>query len=59
MASDPFEARPVVLVVEDEALLLWTALDSVRDGGFEPIGAANADEAIHILESRDDIRVAR
>jgi two-component system, response regulator PdtaR len=49
--------RPVVLVVEDEALLLLEALDIVTDAGFEALPAANADEALRLLESRDDIQV--
>jgi CheY-like chemotaxis protein len=48
--------RPVVLVVEDESLLLATALDMVEEAGFDAIAASDADEAIRILESRNDIR---
>ena len=48
---------PVVLVVEDELMLRMRAVDIVEDAGFAPIEAVNADEAIHILESRDDIAV--
>ena len=44
----------VVLVVEDEPLLLMLAGEIVEDAGFEPILAHNADEAILILEARDD-----
>ena len=49
--------RPVVLAVEDEPLILMLAVDMIRDAGFEPLWASNADEAIRILESRDDIRI--
>jgi two-component system, response regulator PdtaR len=49
--------RPVVLAVEDELLILMMAVDMIADAGFEPIWAANADDAIAILESRDDIRI--
>ena len=49
--------RPVVLAVEDEPLVLMLAVDMIRDAGFEPLWASNADEAIRILESRDDIRI--
>jgi len=45
----------VVLVVEDELMLRMRAVDIVQDAGFEPIEAISADEAIAILESRDDI----
>jgi CheY-like chemotaxis protein len=49
--------RPVVLVVEDELLLRIHAAEMVADAGFEVIEAANADEAIDILEARRDITV--
>jgi two-component sensor histidine kinase/FixJ family two-component response regulator len=45
----------IVLVVEDELMLRMRAVDIVQDAGFEPIEAISADEAIAILESRDDI----
>src|SRR5436853_5874590 len=48
--------KPVVLVVEDEPLIQSTALAMVEDAGFEAIPASDADEAIRILESRNDIR---
>jgi CheY-like chemotaxis protein len=47
----------VVLVVEDNPLILMTALDLVTTIGFEGVGAASADEAIAILEARSDIRL--
>jgi two-component system, response regulator PdtaR len=49
--------RRVVLAVEDEPLILMLAIDMIRDAGFEPLWASNADEAIRILESRGDIRI--
>ncbi|WP_426435592.1 response regulator [Bradyrhizobium genosp. P] len=49
--------RPVVLVVEDEALLRWHAVAMIEDAGFDVIEAANAAEAILVLEARTDIRV--
>jgi CheY-like chemotaxis protein len=48
--------RPVVLVVEDESILRMQAVEMVEEAGFEAIAAPDADEAIHILESRNDIR---
>lgn len=45
----------IVLVVEDEMVLRMRAVDIVEDAGFVPIQAVSADEAIQILESRDDI----
>ena len=47
--------RPVVLVVEDESLIRSRAMDMVEEAGFEAIEASDADEAIRILESRNDI----
>jgi CheY-like chemotaxis protein len=46
----------VVLVVEDEQLIRMSAMDMVQEAGFEAIPASDADEAIRILESRNDIR---
>ena len=48
---------PAVLIVEDESLVRLGAVRSIEDAGFEVIEAANADEAIRILENRSDIRV--
>jgi CheY-like chemotaxis protein len=48
---------PVVLVVEDEPLVLMMALDMIGDAGFEALAAKNADEAIGVLESRNDIGI--
>ena len=47
----------VVLVVEDEpAIRAWAAM-MVEDAGFRVLEAANADEAVLILEARTDIRI--
>jgi CheY-like chemotaxis protein len=47
----------VILVVEDHPLIRLSALDLIRTAGFEGVEAAGADEAIAILETRDDIRL--
>jgi CheY-like chemotaxis protein len=49
--------QTVVLVVEDEPLLRLMAVTMVENAGFAPIEAANADQAVRILESRTDIRI--
>ncbi|WP_040581426.1 response regulator [Methyloferula stellata] len=49
--------KPAVLVVEDEPLLLLDDMCLFEEAGFEAIPAANAAEAICILEERLDIRV--
>jgi two-component system, response regulator PdtaR len=47
----------VILIVEDE-LLVGEYLNTVlTDSGYEVIAAADADEAIAVLEARDDIRI--
>jgi CheY-like chemotaxis protein len=49
--------RPVVLIVEDEFLLRMDAAEAIGAAGFEVIEAANADQAIEVLEARRDITV--
>jgi CheY-like chemotaxis protein len=49
--------RAVVLAVEDEPMVLMMAIDVITEAGFEALRAGNADEAIALLESRDDIRI--
>ena len=46
-----------VLVVEDEPLLRTFNADMLSDAGFEVLEAADATEALHLLETTDDIRV--
>jgi CheY-like chemotaxis protein len=48
---------PAILIVEDEPLVRLGAVKIIEDAGFEVIEAANADEAIRILECRSDVRV--
>jgi CheY-like chemotaxis protein len=49
--------RPVVLLVEDEQLLRMDAVEMISSAGFDVVEAANADDAIEILEVRRDIVV--
>jgi two-component system, response regulator PdtaR len=46
-----------VLVVEDEFLVRLDALEAIKAAGFNAYEAANADEAIAILEQNCDIRI--
>jgi two-component sensor histidine kinase/DNA-binding response OmpR family regulator len=57
MPPDLERSPPVVLVVEDEIVLRMKAVDIVEDAGFTPVEAANADQALAILEARSDISV--
>ena len=47
--------KHVILVVEDEALIRMHAADMIHDLGFEVIEAADADQAISLLESIPEI----
>jgi CheY-like chemotaxis protein len=50
-------SRPVVLIVEDEFLIRMDAIDALGAAGYDVLDAGNADEAIAILEERDDVHV--
>ena len=51
----PSAAKPQVLVVEDEALLLFSISDELKEAGFEVFEAVNADEAIRQLDLHQGI----
>ena len=46
----------VILVVEDEPLISLDISEALRDKGYYVINAANADDAIKVLESCNDVR---
>lgn len=46
---------PVILVVDDEALLRLLAADHFAEAGFEVLEAANGAEAMDVLAARPDI----
>jgi DNA-binding NtrC family response regulator len=48
--ADKFAKPEVVLVVEDEVLIRMSIAQYLRDCGYKVIEAANADEAILVLE---------
>ena len=47
----------IILTVEDEVLISEYLNKVLGDSGYEVITAGNADEAIAILEARNDIRI--
>lgn len=49
--------RPVVLIVEDEFLVRMDTRATLETAGFDVIEAGDADEAIAILSTRNDIRL--
>ena len=57
MGSAYAAKRPVVLVVEDDALIRLHAAQIIAEAEFDVVEASNADEAIEILEMRSDISV--
>lgn len=46
-----------ILIVEDEALIRFDLIDFFEEAGFRVFDAANADEAIAVLERDASIRV--
>lgn len=49
--------KGLVLIVEDDAIVRLEAAEFIEEAGFDVLEAANADEAIEILERREDIRI--
>lgn len=49
--------KQVVLVVEDEPLQRMNMADLLEEAGFHAIEAANAKQAMSLLESRSDVRI--
>ena len=49
--------QPVALVVEDETLLRLHAAGLLEEHGFAVLEAANATEALNVLQSRSDVRL--
>ncbi len=58
MASEqtiPESERPVILLVEDEALTIMDLGDVLEDGGYDTVQCASAERALSILQARPDI----
>ena len=49
--------HPLVLIVEDEPLIRELAGIAITDAGFEVVEAGNAQEALEILDARNDVGV--
>ena len=50
-------SKSLVLVVDDEALVRFVAADVLEDGGFAVAEAANAEDAMRVMEARSDVRL--
>ena len=48
---------PVVLVVEDEALVRLATVGMLEDAGFRMIEAVNADQALELLAADSDVQL--
>jgi CheY-like chemotaxis protein len=46
-----------ILVVEDETLIRIIAADALEESGFRVLEAGNANEALHILASHEEVAV--
>jgi CheY-like chemotaxis protein len=57
MASAHRKEAAIVLIVEDEPLVRTCAVTMMEEAGFKVLEAATADEALQILERRNDIAV--
>lgn len=53
--TDRKNFSPTILIVEDDPILRCLTMNLVEDAGFVAIEAADADEAVAILETRSDI----
>lgn len=53
--TDRKSLPPTILIVEDDPILRFLTANMVEDAGFVAIEAADADEAVAILEARSDI----
>jgi len=51
------DARPVVLVVEDEFSLRWPTSEYLRDSGYRVVEAASVDEAVMVFASHARVDV--
>lgn len=49
--------HPLVLIVEDEPLVREIASAAIQDAGFEVVEAANAQDAVNLLQTRSDVGV--
>ncbi|MCJ2034756.1 response regulator [Methylobacterium sp. J-068] len=54
-ATNANDDRPVILLVEDEALTIMDLGDVLENGGYETVQCASAERALGIIEARPDI----
>ncbi len=49
--------KPLVLIVEDEAMVRLIAASMLQDAGFDTLEADTAEDALHMLEENGDVCV--
>jgi CheY-like chemotaxis protein len=49
--------KPVVLIVEDEALVRLVAAMMLQDAGFDTLEADSAEDALELMEKHEDVCV--
>ena len=54
-ATNANDDRPVILLVEDEALTIMDLGDVLENGGYETVQCASAERALGIIQARPDI----
>jgi CheY-like chemotaxis protein len=54
---DVFIVKPLVLIVEDEALVRLVAASMLQDAGFDTLEADTAEDALQVLEEHEDVCV--
>ena len=57
MGSTGTGRKTLILIVEDDFLLRLDAMQMIAEAGFDVLEAANADQALALLEQRSDIEV--
>ena len=55
MMPAPPQKKPVVLVVEDQALVRCCVVDQLQDAGFGVIEAANAEQALRAFDEHAEV----
>jgi CheY-like chemotaxis protein len=55
--SEPSQPKNVVLVVDDEPLIRMNAAAMLEDAGFGVLEAADADDALAVLDNHPEIGV--
>ena len=55
MAAEFAGDKPIVLIVEEDVFVRMSAEDIIEEAGFGVLSTSDADKAIGLLESRNDI----